>query len=103
MASPSIRVLQRSRDSAHSEPEPVSIDNPFNALDFRQPSLIQNSLAGCLASTIYKIEGILDRIAVDTLEPPSNPRDGFSLGFTYEMRAYQSLVDNWIVTKVEIL
>jgi len=53
--SPSIRVLQRSRDSAYSEPEPVGIDNPFNALDFRQPSLIQNPQAGCLASTIDEI------------------------------------------------
>ena len=30
---------------------PVGIDNPFNALDFREPSLIQNPQAGCLAST----------------------------------------------------
>ena len=31
---------------------PVRIDNPFNALDFRQPSLILNPQAGCLASTM---------------------------------------------------
>ena len=53
MDSPSIQVLQRSRDSGHSEPEPVGIDNPFNALDFRQPSLIQIPQAGCLASTFF--------------------------------------------------
>ena len=35
-----------------SELYPVGIDNPFIALDFRQPSLIQNPLAGCLASTL---------------------------------------------------
>ena len=33
---------------------PVGIDNPFNAFDFRQPSLIQNPQAGCLASTFDK-------------------------------------------------
>jgi|GEM_PF-2538122 len=34
--------------------DPVGIDNPFYALDLRQPSLIQNPLAGCLASTSTK-------------------------------------------------
>ena len=54
MDSPSIQVLQRSRDSAHLKPEPDGIDNPFNALDFRQSSLIPNPQAGCLASTLAK-------------------------------------------------
>jgi hypothetical protein len=34
------------------KPEPDGIDNPFNALDFRQSSLIPNPQAGCLASTL---------------------------------------------------
>gem|GEM_PF-2911373 len=54
MDSPSIRVLQRSRDSAYSEPEPVGIDNPFNAFDLRQSSLILNPQAGRLASTMAR-------------------------------------------------
>jgi hypothetical protein len=51
-------VTESSRPVGSLRPDsglyPVGIDNPFNALDFRQFSLILNPQAGCLASTIYR-------------------------------------------------
>ena len=49
------RAKQSSRPFGSLRPDsklyPVGVDNPFNALDFRQPSIILNPQAGCLAST----------------------------------------------------
>jgi len=36
------------------EANQTELDNPFNAPDFRQPSLIHNPLAECQSSTIYR-------------------------------------------------
>ena len=40
--------------------DPVGIDNPFKALDFRKSSLILNPQTGCLASTMDEKMGFAE-------------------------------------------